>query len=109
MRRPAAAWIASHDRTALRVAGLAQLLIGVVLLAVALAVMPAAAQSPTGTLGPAATAIPSPAIIGTGDPRSDGQGPGLVGDPLFIALGVVGLGLLAAGTTALYVRFTRDD
>ncbi len=46
---------------------------------------------------------PEPAA---GDPRSSGQGPGLVGDPLF-AIGVVALiGVLAVGGTLLYVRAT---
>jgi hypothetical protein len=61
----------------------------------------AASPSP----GPAA----SPGIIGSGDPRSNGQGPGLVGSPFAIAVGVVLLGLLAAGGTLLYLRITRDE
>jgi hypothetical protein len=45
-------------------------------------------------------------VIDTGDPRSSGQGPGLVGSPFAIAIGVVLLGLIAAGGTLLYVRVT---
>ena len=41
-----------------------------------------------------------------GDPRSPGQGPGLVGDPLF-AIGVVVLvALVSIGLTSGYVRLT---
>jgi hypothetical protein len=50
----------------------------------------------------AATPTPGPG----GDPRSPGQGPGLVGDPLFAILAVV---LIAAGAivaTLAYVRLT---
>jgi hypothetical protein len=55
-----------------------------------------AAASPDATAGPG----------GGGDPRSVGEGPGLVGDPLFALAVVVGIGLAAAGLTALYVRAT---
>jgi hypothetical protein len=61
---------------------------------------------------PAASAAPqpsaTPAILDTGDPRSNGQGPGLVGSPFTVALGVVALGVMAAGGTVLYVRMTRQ-
>ncbi len=53
---------------------------------------------------PALAATPTPAA--GGDPRSSGQGPGLVGDPLFAILAVV---LIAAGAilaTLAYVRLT---
>jgi hypothetical protein len=51
-------------------------------------------------------ATPTPTTEVGGDPRSSGQGPGLVGDPL-LAIGiVVGIGLLALGATLLYVRMT---
>jgi hypothetical protein len=72
----------------------------------------AAAASPvaSGPTEPSASAEPtaSPAIIGTGDPRSEGEGPGLVGSPVLIALGVVAVGLLSAGGTLLYLRLTRE-
>lgn len=81
-------------------------LVAVAALALALLLMPAVA--PIGGPGPAAAASPDATAGpgGGGDPRSVGEGPGLVGDPLF-ALGlVVAIGLVAAGLTALYVRAT---
>ncbi len=50
----------------------------------------------------------SPAdVVTTGDPRSEGEGPGLVGSPVEIALGVVVLGVVAVAGTAVFVRVTR--
>ena len=77
----------------------------VMLLLVAVPGPRAAGQSPTATAAPA----PSGRVVGSGDPRSEGEGPGLVGSPALIALSVIGLGLLAAGGTVLYVRLTRDE
>ena len=51
----------------------------------------------------AASPTPAPAA---GDPRSSGQGPGLVGDPLFALLAVVTIGLLTVVATLVYVRVT---
>jgi hypothetical protein len=56
---------------------------------------------------PAPTATPS--VIGTGDPRSDGEGPGLQGSPLLIALGVVSIGFTAAAATVLLLRLRRPE
>jgi hypothetical protein len=54
----------------------------------------------------ALAASPSPSALPGGDPRSSGQGPGLVGEPL-LAIGVVMvIALLAFGSTLLYVRAT---
>ena len=50
-------------------------------------------------------ASPSPDPAG-GDPRSAGQGPGLVGDPGFAVLAVVAIGLLSLLATVVYVRLT---
>ncbi len=47
------------------------------------------------------------AVIATGDPRSDGGGPGLVGSPIEIALGVVLLGVLTIAGTTLIIKVTR--
>lgn len=63
---------------------------------------PAGAPAPVGAATPEATAGPG----GGGDPRSVGEGPGLVGDPLFALLLVLVIGIVAAGLTALYVRAT---
>ena len=81
-------------------------LVAVAGLAMALLLLPAVA--PIGGPGPVAAASPeaTPGQGGGGDPRSVGEGPGLVGDPLFAVALVVGIGVLAAGLTALYVRAT---
>jgi hypothetical protein len=55
---------------------------------------------------PALAASPSPAGGSGGDPRSSGQGPGLVGDPLFALLAVVAIGIGALVLTLAYVRIT---
>lgn len=75
-------------------------------LAIALLLLPAVA--PIGGPGAVAAASPdaTPGQGGGGDPRSVGEGPGLVGDPLFAVALVAGIGVLAAGLTALYVRVT---
>ena len=53
---------------------------------------------------PLLAASPSPAP--GGDPRSSGQGPGLVGDPLVALLAVLGIGVGAMVLTMAYVRLT---
>jgi hypothetical protein len=54
----------------------------------------------------ALAASPSPSAATGGDPRSSGQGPGLVGDPL-LAIGLMlAIGLGTALVTTLYVRLT---
>ena len=55
--------------------------------------------------GATLAASPSPEPIG-GDPRSSGQGPGLVGDPLFAVLAVVVIGVVSVVATLAYVRLT---
>jgi hypothetical protein len=50
-------------------------------------------------------ATPTPAGD-AGDPRSAGQGPGLVGDPLFAVLAVVVIGLTAVLVTTAWIRLT---
>jgi hypothetical protein len=57
----------------------------------------------------AAEPSPTPSVIGTGDPRSEGEGPGLQGSPLLILLGVVGIGITTAAATVLYLRLRRPD
>jgi hypothetical protein len=56
--------------------------------------------------GIALAASPSPTVAPGGDPRSSGQGPGLVGDPLFALGAVLGIGLAAALATLVYLRIT---
>ncbi len=51
----------------------------------------------------AASPTPSPGI---GDPRSSGQGPGLVGDPLTAILVVAAIAAVTVGITLAYVRVT---
>ncbi len=46
------------------------------------------------------------ATAGAGDPRSSGQGPGLVGDPLFAIGAVLAIGIVAAIVTLAWVRST---
>jgi hypothetical protein len=52
---------------------------------------------------PAAPPSPEP-VVGSGDSRSDGQGPGLVGSPVVIAAGVVVLGAITAAGTLVVLR-----
>lgn len=72
---------------------------------------PALGASPApSSQGQGSPALPSPSpIIGTGDPRTNGGGPGLVGSPFVIALAVLALGALAAGGTVVYLRVRRQD
>jgi hypothetical protein len=51
-------------------------------------------------------ASPEPSAATGGDPRSNGQGPGLVGTPGLAILGVVLVGVVAVIATTLYVRLT---
>ena len=64
------------------------------------------------TAAAAWAASPSPtAAAAAGDPRSSGQGPGLVGDPLWALAIVVVIGVTALLATLAYVRTThgRED
>jgi hypothetical protein len=55
--------------------------------------------------GATLAASPTPEVV-VGDPRSSGQGPGLVGDPLSAVLAVVVIGVGAVVATLVYVRLT---
>lgn len=56
---------------------------------------------------PAIAASPSPSGgAAGGDPRSSGEGPGFVGDPIVAIVAVLGIGLASAAITYLYVRLT---
>jgi len=59
--------------------------------------------SPVLAEGPTAAPVPTPF-----DPRGGGVGPGLVGAPFIALLAVIGLGVLTAILTAVYVRFARS-
>jgi hypothetical protein len=82
---------------------LAALALGSGLVLLTLGVLWAVLGSLTAT---ALAASPSPTTPAGGDPRSSGEGPGLVGDPLFALAAVVGIGLIAAVATLAYVRLT---
>jgi hypothetical protein len=51
-------------------------------------------------------ATPVPTTVAGGDPRSAGEGPGLVGTPVVAIAIVFGLGIAAAAATLAYVRLT---
>ena len=62
------------------------------------------------SLGADPTPSPSPlpqVVLESGDLRSEGEGPGLVGNPILILGGVVILGLATAFLTTLVLRLTR--
>ncbi len=69
--------------------------------AVGLACLPGDRPAGAVLVALAASPTPSPAA---GDTRSVGQGPGIVGSPLAAIAGVLGVGLVAAAATLLYVR-----
>jgi hypothetical protein len=72
--------------------------------AFALSLNPGVAGQPPS----ARAASPSPPIVGPGDTRSEGEGAGLVGSPLLVALGVVLLGVGTAGLTIIYLKLRSD-
>jgi len=57
-------------------------------------------------VGSVAAASPSPSGSIGGDPRSVGQGPGLVGDPASAILVVIAIGLVAVGLTLIWLKLT---
>jgi len=61
-----------------------------------------------GVLLPGAVlaADPSPTTAAAGDPRSAGEGPGLVGDPAWAIGIVVAIALVSLVLTLVYVRAT---
>jgi hypothetical protein len=69
----------------------------IVACSVAVALAAVAASSVLG-----ATPTPGPG----GDPRSSGQGPGLVGDPAFAVLAVLAIGVATLVVTLVYIRAT---
>jgi len=73
-----------------------------------IAVLVAAAVLTPAAASTVAADTPSPTVVGSGDTRSEGEGAGLVGAPVLIALGVVGVGLVMAAGTLVYLRLSRD-
>jgi hypothetical protein len=57
-------------------------------------------------VGVALAADPSATPGAGGDPRSPGEGPGFVGQPLFAIGLVVAIGVLAVAATLAYLRLT---
>jgi hypothetical protein len=75
-------------------------------------VLPAVASIVPGADGLMAVALAaSPAATPAegGDPRSNGQGPGLVGTPGLAILGVAAIAILAIVATTVYVRLTAPS
>jgi hypothetical protein len=112
--------IAGDGRGRTRLAGgliavAAVLVAGAALWAIAGAVAPAlitVAPWLDGLVGTALAASPEPSGATGGDPRSNGQGPGLVGTPGLAILGVATIAILAIVATTVYVRLTtprQDD
>jgi hypothetical protein len=62
-----------------------------------------------GLIPTALAASPEPSIAAGGDPRSNGQGPGLVGTPGLALLVVAAIGIGAVVATTIYVRLTRPS
>ena len=58
------------------------------------------------TAATALAASPTPTSAAGGDPRSAGEGPGLVGDPLLAIVAVVAIGFVTLVATLLWVRAT---
>ena len=101
---------ASRTRLAAGLLGAGAILIaGAALWAAVTALLPAII-----TLVPGAAALVTPVLAATaepsvaegGDPRSNGQGPGLVGTPGLAILGVVLIAVVAIVATTAYVRLT---
>ena len=65
----------------------------------AVSIGPILADSPSPTPGP----------YSGGDTRTAGQGPGLVGSPLYAIGGVLLVALISIGITLVYLRATPDD
>ncbi|HLY15431.1 MAG TPA: hypothetical protein VKR24_13870 [Candidatus Limnocylindrales bacterium] len=68
----------------------------------------AAAWLLAAALGPVLAASPAPSAGSDygGDTRTSGQGPGLVGSPLYAIGGVLAVALISIGLTTVYVRAT---
>jgi hypothetical protein len=87
----------------------ALLLVGALAWALVTAVLPAIVTlvpSLGGLVPTALAASAEPTAVAGGDPRSNGQGPGLVGTPGLAILGVAAIAIVAIVATTVYVRLT---
>jgi hypothetical protein len=69
----------------------------------------ASTAAPTATGEVEGPTLEGPTLEGpidTGDPRSEGQGPGLVGEPLLVLLGIVLVGVATVVVTVVLARVT---
>jgi hypothetical protein len=85
------------------------LIFGAVAWAVVTALLPAIVAVVPGAAGLVVTALAAtaePSVATGGDPRSNGQGPGLVGTPGLAIVGVIAIAVLAIVVTTVYVRLT---
>ena len=85
------------------------LIVGALGWALVTAVLPAIVMLVPGTAGLVDTALAAtaePSVATGGDPRSNGQGPGLVGTPGLAIAGVVLIAVIAIAVTTIYVRLT---
>jgi len=82
--------------------------VGGTLMLVALLLVLAVGRPSLGAEPTQPTAASPAPVVGTGDSRSDGGGPGIVGSPVAIAVGVILLGAITAAGTLLVVRVTRS-
>jgi hypothetical protein len=62
-----------------------------------------------GLVEAALAASPEATEVAGGDPRSNGQGPGLVGTPGLAILGVAAIAILAIVATTIYIRLTPQS
>lgn len=104
---------AGRTRLAAGLLGAGAILIaGALLWAGVTALLPAivtAFPAAAGLVPRALAATPEPSAAVGGDPRSNGQGPGLVGTPGLAILGVALVGIVAVVVTTIYVRLTAPD
>ena len=86
------------------------LVLGAGLWAIVTALLPALVTMIPGAAGLVGTALAAsaePSLAGGGgDPRSNGQGPGLVGTPGLAIAGVIAIAILSIVATTFYVRMT---
>ena len=104
---------AGRTRFAAALLGAGAILVaGALVWAVVAALLPAVIALVPGAAGlveSVLAASPEPSVAAGGDPRSNGQGPGLIGTPGLAIIGVVAIGLIAVLITAVYVRLTRPE